>query len=43
MDLLSYLEPPPDLATPPSSGGSSNGNVGTPGASTNDDILALFE
>lgn len=43
MDLLSYLEPPPDLATPPSSGASSNGNVGTPNASTNDDILALFE
>lgn len=43
MELLSYLDPP-DLATPPSSGASSNGgNMGTPTANTNDDILALFE
>lgn len=42
MELLSYLDPP-DLATPPSSGASSNGNMGTPGNHTSDDILALFE
>jgi len=42
MELLSYLDPP-DLATPPSSGASSNGNNGTPGNTTSDDILALFE
>lgn len=42
MELLSYLDPP-DLATPPSSGASSNGNMGTPSAHTSDDILALFE
>lgn len=42
MELLSYLDPP-DLATPPSSGASSNGNMGTPTTHTSDDILALFE
>lgn len=43
MELLSYLDPP-DLATPPSSGASSTGNTGsTPGNTTSDDILALFE
>ena len=35
MELLSYLDPP-DLNTPPSSGGSSDHPTG-------DDILALFE
>lgn len=42
MELLSYLDPP-DLNTPPSSGASSNGNNSSVGATTNDDILALFE
>ncbi|XP_065568477.1 zinc finger MIZ domain-containing protein 1-like isoform X2 [Artemia franciscana] len=46
LDLLSYLDPP-DLATPPSSGASSNGgnSVSTPVSAappTNDDLLALF-
>lgn len=39
MELLSYLDPP-DLSTPPSSGGSSGGHATT---SVNDDILALFD
>lgn len=54
MDLLSYLDPP-ELATPPSSGGSSVGGGSgnslsgqlSAGSlcvnSTNDDLLALFD
>ena len=47
MDLLSFLEPP-DLATPPSSGGSTSQpgqtSGGTPSSSaTAEEILSLFE
>ena len=52
MDLLSYLDPP-ELATPPSSGGSSVGGGNSLSGqlsagslcvnSTNDDLLALFD
>ena len=41
-DLLSFLDGPGDLATPPSSGaGSENGKQG--GHSSQDDLLSLFD